>query len=197
MPYEAFQIQKFRNLFQTHLEIPMLLRAIPLARGLRILEVGCGPGVALPRLFELCRPVRLVGIDIAPELIALAQARVRRTRAVAELRVADVRELPFDSASFDAVVDFGTCYHIDHPEQALREIGRVLADDGVFIHESPIAQLMAHPIRTSGRRLPWHTAPDLAASRHAGLWGARRRAPRRAARDVALAGVPLAGVGAD
>jgi ubiquinone/menaquinone biosynthesis C-methylase UbiE len=175
MPYQRFANQEYRNFFQTHLEIPALLRALPIPTGLRILEVGCGRGVALPRFAELCRPSRLAGIDIDPDLITFARDRVRRFGVDAELFVGDVRDLPFDDAEFDVVIDFGTCYHIDHPERALDEIGRVLRSGGYFIHESPLAQLMAHPFRTSGRALPWREAPGLLPDCFALLWGSRRK----------------------
>ncbi len=189
MPYTPFANQQYRNVVQTHLEIPALLRMLPIANGSRILEIGCGRGVALPRLARLCAPSRLVGIDIAPDLIAIAKARSaelqlaelpladrcgRKQYLTIELVVGDARALPFACASFDVVIDFGTCYHIDDPDRALREISRVLSDGGRFIHESTLAQRLAHPIRTSGRHLPWSAAPGLRAERHALLWAARR-----------------------
>src|SRR3954451_14124810 len=85
MPYRSFANQEYRNALQSRLEIPALLRALAVAHGCRLLEVGCGRGVALTELARRCRPSRLVGIDIAPELIALAQARLDRCGGSAEL----------------------------------------------------------------------------------------------------------------
>ena len=177
MPYEPFANQVYRNIVQTHLEIPALLALLPIPPGSRILEIGCGRGVALPRIARLCRPRQLVGVDIAPELVEVARDHVQELQVSAEVVVADARALPFASRSFDAVIDFGTCYHIDRPEQALREVSRVLADGGRFLHESPLAQRLAHPFRTSGRPLPWSDLPDLDAERSAVLWAARRKTP--------------------
>ena len=175
MPYTPFANEEPRNFFQVFLEIPILLRAIPIAPGSRILEVGCGRGVALPRLARLCGPSRLVGVDIEPALVELAEQRVRRFGVDAELHVADVRELPFDDREFDVVIDFGTCYHIDEPHLALQEIDRVLDLGGTFIHETPIAQLLAHPIRTLGNDLPWQATYDLKPERSALLWASRTK----------------------
>jgi ubiquinone/menaquinone biosynthesis C-methylase UbiE len=175
MAYQPFANQAYRNAFQTWLEIPALLHLVPVAAGCRILEVGCGAGVALPRFAQLCKPSRLVGVDIAPELVEQARDRIARAGVRAELYTGDVRALPFGSRQFDVVVDFGTCYHIDRPATALREIARVLDVGGVFIHESPLAQLIAHPIRSAGRRLPWHASADLAGQRRAVLWASRRK----------------------
>jgi SAM-dependent methyltransferase len=84
-----------------------------------------------------------------------------------------MRAMPFEDAAFDAVIDFGTCYHVAQPAQAVREIARVLCDGGVFVHESPVAQLTAHPLRTRGRSLPWWAAPKLHRIANAGFWSKR------------------------
>jgi SAM-dependent methyltransferase len=84
--------------------------------------------------------------------------------------------MPFADGSFDVVVDFGTCFHISRPEQALAEITRVLAPGGWFVYETPVSQLLSHPVRSFGRRLPWRAAPSLARFRGRLLWGARRKA---------------------
>lgn len=182
MAYAPFPNQRYRNVVQTHFEIPLLLRAFPIAAGARILEIGCGRGIALPRLASLCAPSRLVGLDVAPELIAVAGSQVAdRTGGTQnpqiELVVGDARALPFAAASFDVVIDFGTCYHIDDAGLALHEISRVLCAGGRFIHESTLAQRIAHPVRTSGRGLPWHAAPGLRADRGAVLWATRMNTP--------------------
>jgi len=91
----------------------------------------------------------------------------------------DVRGLPLDSGSFDLVIDFGTCYHVgggaDGARAALREVARVLRPGGLFIHETPVAQQLAHPIRSFGRSLPWKTSPQLMPYRRAVLWSMRRK----------------------
>jgi SAM-dependent methyltransferase len=81
--------------------------------------------------------------------------------------------MPFPDGSFDVVIDFGTCFHISRPEAALSEIARVLGEGGVLVHETPLSQLLAHPCRSAGRRLPWAAAPELAPFGTALLWSRR------------------------
>jgi SAM-dependent methyltransferase len=192
--YQPFPDVERRNLWQERVEVPALVNALGLPQGGRVLEVGCGRGIALPVLAARLRPARLVGLDVDEALLEQAAARLRERRCEAELVAGDVRDLPFPDSSFDLVVDFGTCYHVAGPGRALREVSRVLAEGGRFVHETRLSQLLSHPVRARGNRLPWHLAPALRAWRRALLWAARTKA-RLAAILLALAhtiAVPVA-----
>ncbi len=169
--YTPFPNMQSRNAVQARFEVPTLVRMLQLPAGGDILEVGCGRGIALGPLAELCRPRSLTGLDIEMDLLAEA----RSVAPQAALVHGDVRRLPFVRDSFDLIVDFGTCYHVADADAALSEIERVLRPNGLFVHETPIAQLCAHPIRTSRRTLPWEAAPTLQPARSALLWAARRK----------------------
>lgn len=86
-------------------------------------------GGVVPVMSEVAGAV--AGIDIASDVADAA--RVRHPRL--ETRVADVRRLPFDDASFDLVVSLSTLDHLASPreiEGALRELVRVLAPGGTL-----------------------------------------------------------------
>jgi SAM-dependent methyltransferase len=182
--YERFGNVAARNGLQERVEIPLLLRALRPPCGGRVLEVGCGRGIALPVLAERLRPAALVGIDIDPVLVAIARERVCATGLAATVLEGDLRDLSFDDDCFDLVVDFGTCYHVGGgsagARAALREIARVLRPGGLFVHETPVAQHLAHPVRSFGRRLPWGAQPTLVPERRAVLWSTRRKTAVRA-----------------
>ena len=173
--YRPFPHDQDRDSRQAALEVPIMVRALGLPTGGRVLEVGCGRGIALPGLDRLLHPVRLVGLDIAADLLEQARVRTEAAGIRVELVPGDVRRLPFPDGAFDLVVDFGTCYHIARKEQALGEIIRVLAPGGLFVHETPLSQLLSHPMRSFGRRIPWRSAPRLRRRRTALLWTVRRR----------------------
>jgi ubiquinone/menaquinone biosynthesis C-methylase UbiE len=182
MSYAPFANVEARNGLHARVEVPLLLRALRLPPGGQVLEVGCGRGVALPVLAERLAPCALVGVDVDATLLDVAARRLRAAGVVATLVEADVRALPFETASFDLVVDFGTCYHIAGgtvgARVALREIARVLRPGGLFVHETPVAQHLAHPVRSFARTLPWRAAPALVRDRAVVLWAARRKALR-------------------
>jgi len=176
--YRRFPNVESRNRRQERIEIPLMARVLGLPKGLRILEVGCGRGVALPVFHHLLEPTRLVGLDIDESLVAQAERRIRRAGVPIELVHGDVRDMPFPESSFDLVVDFGTCYHIANPHWAFIEVHRVLTLGGRFVYETRLAQLLSHPIRSIRRSLPTKSVPALVTDRNRLLWSMRRKVGR-------------------
>jgi SAM-dependent methyltransferase len=172
-PPPTFPNRPWRNRIQESFEVAALVHLLRVPRGGRLLEIGCGRGIGLVPLARYGQPATLTGLDIDGELLEHARVRLTDCRVDAQLRHGDIRALPFDDDSVDVVVDFGTCYHVARPEAALAEIERVLAPGGLFVCESPIAQLLAHPSRSTRRRLPWGAAPLLVPHHCAGLWSSR------------------------
>ncbi|WP_417728230.1 class I SAM-dependent methyltransferase [Roseovarius sp.] len=106
--------------------IPDLLAAARLAPGLRLLDVCCGPGYATGAAAAL--GVEAQGIDFAPGMVRAAQTRF----PAATFDVGDAENLPFDDASFNAVVcNFGL-NHVTDPGRAMREAIRVLVPGGFY-----------------------------------------------------------------
>lgn len=171
--YQPFPDVTGRNTMQEALEVPLMVRLLKLPVDQKILEVGCGRGIALPVLAQLCKPRRLTGLDIAGDLLTKAAKRLAARQVQVELVQADVREMPFQDESFDIVIDFGTCYHIADPDRALSEIARVLSFGGTFVHETPANQVLSHPLRSFGRTIPWSASPLLMPQRTAVLWSSR------------------------
>jgi ubiquinone/menaquinone biosynthesis C-methylase UbiE len=173
--YQPFPDEEGRNSRQAQLEVPLVVKALGLPEGARILEVGCGRGIALPVIDQLCRPSRLVGLDIDEELLAKASEALQEEGADAELLRGDVRELPFPDGAFDVVIDFGTLFHIARAETAAAEISRVLAPGGLFVHETKVSQLLSHPVRSRGRRLPRLVGQGLRPRRWTVLWASHAK----------------------
>ena len=99
-------------------------------RGPRVLELGHGPGHLLVRLARL--GARPIGIDLSPNMLRMAQRRLRRAGlSVPQARVR-APALPFRSSEFDTVVATFPTDYITQVE-TLREVRRVLKADGQLI----------------------------------------------------------------
>ena len=101
-----------------------LLDAAVVRAGTRMLDLATGPGYVASRAGE--RGASVVGVDISGAMVSLA----RRLHPELDLREADVEELPFDDATFDAVVGNFMVLHLGRPERATTEFVRVLRPGG-------------------------------------------------------------------
>lgn len=115
-----------------------------------VLEIGCGQGTGVTLIIRHFRPQRVEAIDIDPAMIRRAERRFRRKpaqhHAKVSFRIANAQELPFDSASMDAVFNFGIIHHLEDWEAGIREIARVLRPGGVFYFEEIYPELYANPV---------------------------------------------------
>jgi ubiquinone/menaquinone biosynthesis C-methylase UbiE len=107
------------------------LRAVPAQRGQRLLEVGCGTGVAARAAAETLG-LNVTGVDVDADQIALARETASAETSV-QWVVADATALPFEDRSFDIVLTNKTLHHIRDWRQALRECIRVLAPGGYLV----------------------------------------------------------------
>ena len=98
----------------------------------RVLDVGCGNGWATRLLAEKARDGRVVGIDIADEMIRIADESSTSFSNV-EFRVASAERLPFRDGEFTHAFSMESLYYYDDIPGALREIKRVLSPGGVFV----------------------------------------------------------------
>lgn len=102
----------------------------------RVLEVGCGPGVALKWLSDLSAEGFVAGIDHSDEMVA--QARRRNAKAIAEGRVyvlqRDVEELALldPLVPFDKVLAVNVSMFWEEPVKVLRGLRRVLKPGGLI-----------------------------------------------------------------
>ena len=127
---------------------PSLNFLVPqLARGQRILDVGCGGGFLSAQLAEAAAWGELVGIDIEPSQVDMAtETAARRSVANAQFQVGDARDLPFGNGSFDAVHFGGVLLHIGDVDRALEEARRVLRPGGLIACRDLMPEsCFAHP----------------------------------------------------
>jgi SAM-dependent methyltransferase len=101
-----------------------------LSPGARVLEVGCGAGLATVELAR--RGLAVVSSDSSGDMVALAARRVAEAGLGDDvaLSVADVHALPHETGSFDLVVALGVLPWLHSPDTAVRELARVLAPGG-------------------------------------------------------------------
>jgi SAM-dependent methyltransferase len=110
--------------------------------GLRLLDVGCGPGSITADFAQRLAPGSVLGIDASGGIIDAA----RRDHPAVEFAVGDVYRLAFKDASWDIVHAHQLLQHVADPVAALREMRRVVRPGGfVAARDSDYATFTWHP----------------------------------------------------
>lgn len=110
-----------------------IAETIELEKEMRIFDVGCGPGNLLIALSEKEPSLRLIGLDIDPEILAIAQKKRRMPKTVQFIEASAIK-IPIANEQMDIVVSSLAFHHLStqQKQEALREIYRVLKPGGTF-----------------------------------------------------------------
>lgn len=108
--------------------------ALEIAPEATVLEIGCGPGVALAQMAVAATNGLVIGLDASPEMLRQA---ARRNRSAIEsgrvkLALGTFERLPFDADSIDRVFAVNVAYFFSASDE-LREVHRVLRPGGRLV----------------------------------------------------------------
>lgn len=95
-----------------------------------VLEVAVGTGLNLP---FYPADARVVGLDLSPAMLEIAERRAKDAGRDVELREADAHALPFPDATFDSVVCTLSLCNIPDLDRAVAEMSRVMRPDARLV----------------------------------------------------------------
>ena len=99
--------------------------------GLRVLDVGCGPGTITVELADVVDPGEVIGVDASADVLGMAREEAAaRSRDNVRFEQASAYSLAFDDDAFDVVHAHQVMHHLADPVAALREMRRVCAPGG-------------------------------------------------------------------
>lgn len=112
-------------------------------QGCDVLDLGCAGGFMAEAMAQ--RGANVTGIDPAAEAIDAARAHARSSGLRIGYDVGVGEALPYDDASFDAVVCVDVLEHVGDLAKVLSEVARILRPGGMFlfdtINRNPLARL--------------------------------------------------------
>ena len=109
-----------------------ILSNYEISEGAKVLEVGCGTAnmwVGHDDLIAKCELLTLT--DMSEGMLSTARENIGERKNVA-YALADIQDIPFEDDSFDAVIANSMLYHVPNIECGIREVRRVLRNEGVF-----------------------------------------------------------------
>ena len=176
--YDRF-MRKDREVYEKMYE---LIR--PVVKDKTVLEVATGTGLIARHIVNAAAHIEAT--DASPEMIT--EARRGNCSAKLHFSVQDMFSLPYAGNSFDVVIVSNALHIVPQPEKSLREIKRVLKDDGVLIaptfthaENSLRGRIKAYFMRLAGFPLHsrWTSEEYLSFLRHNG-WRVRKSAVLKA-----------------
>jgi ubiquinone/menaquinone biosynthesis C-methylase UbiE len=142
---EGRRYDGFRN------ELKYFRRAKPFGPGLKLLDVGCGPGLFTEFMAE--HGVEGTGVDIDPSLVGAAKARLDTRGLKARFLVGRVEHLPYADDVFDICVANSILEHAQDWESTLREVTRVLRPGGLLVFYTTNR---VHPFQAEVNHFPFY-----------------------------------------
>lgn len=123
----------------------LIVEALPLTPGMRVLEIGFGPGVALHDLLERLEGGNVVGIDHSAAMVRQA---TRRNRTAIEARRLKLYRGTVDSLAspelggFDLAFAVNVFHHVKEAEGMLAQVHSLLTEGGRFwlAHQPPMTR---------------------------------------------------------
>jgi len=136
--------------YQTHVILPGLKKILDTKPGQVLLDAGCGTGLFSHAFAAL--GLRVTGVDIGAESIAIAQKEAQKTE---NFVVASVENMPqIRSSTFDHVICVLSLQNIENGKQALQEMVRILAPKGT------LTLVINHPTFRIPQATSWEWTAD-------------------------------------
>jgi ubiquinone/menaquinone biosynthesis C-methylase UbiE len=108
-----------------------LLREVAGPPPLTVLDVGCGTGFLALRMAELGHTA--VGIDLAEEMLAVAQRKVEGVGLPVSFRLGDAEAPPQDGAPYDVILERHVIWTLPQPREAVRAWHALLKPGGLLM----------------------------------------------------------------
>lgn len=128
--YEEHQLNVIESAKEFY---PFTARCLPMERGARVLDLGCGTGLELDEYYKLNETAEVTGIDLAPGMLKVLSDKFSRMKI--KLILGSYFDIPFGKELFDAVVSVESLHHFTKDEKIplYKKVRDALKYDGYFI----------------------------------------------------------------
>jgi len=125
-------VRQGKDYYREEMNNPAAFRIIGNVRDKHVLDLSCGEGYNTRILAK--RGAKVVGVDFSEKMIELARQREKNEKLGIRYHVSDAADLKeFDNERFDVVTCLMALMDIEHYEDAISEVARVLKKNGRFV----------------------------------------------------------------
>ena len=125
-----------------------IVKELGIEPGYHVLDIGSGTGVLLPFLIaELGNEGKIVALDFSEEM--LCQAKAKNFPPIVRFAQADVLAIPLADNSVDLAICNSAFPHFDDKARALKEIARVLRNNGRLVICHTMSRTMINQLHQS------------------------------------------------
>ena len=110
----------------------VVLREFPEGKGLKVLDIGTGPGFFAINLAK--RGYEVTAVDYTPAMLEEAKRNAGAYRDSIRFMQMDAQKLTFSDETFDVVISRNLTWNLENPQKAYKEWRRVLKKDGVMLN---------------------------------------------------------------
>lgn len=137
-------INPLRAFIQEKYEMSIFCKMLTGTKISNALEIGCGNGNGARLIKKYFKPETIVAVDLDEKMVEIAKKGNNDTSI--DFMIMDAAQLKFPENSFDVVFDFGIIHHIPNWRGCLRELKRVLKNNGeLMLQELAIESFSGFP----------------------------------------------------
>lgn len=112
--------------------LDLLAPYIELKPGIKVLDLGCGPGFFSVLLVK--QNCQVTAIDYSEKMLEEARNNANKNDVNIDFKRMDVQNLQFDNETFDFIITRNVTWNLEKPIQAYKEMFRVLKKQGHLIN---------------------------------------------------------------
>ena len=129
---EAYeQFTSGEDSYSCRIEWPCIRKMLPDLKGKSVVDLGCGTG-RFTFWLEKERPGRIVGVDLAENMLSLAKEKAKKLGSHAEFFKADIAK-PFTEEKFDFAFSSTVSHYIENLDALFSNVSGMLKPGGVSI----------------------------------------------------------------
>lgn len=103
-----------------------------LSEGIQVLDVACGTAEVISRLAAKFPKSQFIGLDFSQGMVQKAQEKIKNASNII-VRQAEAEDISFPENTFDSVICSEAFHHFFDPQNALKEMKRVLKTNGKLL----------------------------------------------------------------